>query len=108
MVPRGQGGLNHNRAINSVEGFNNFGIRKLALNLFAERIGVADRQSRRHSFGKIKRVGYLDKYFVEQMRCPGLPQRGDRVCSVGAVEDEVAKSRGVGKGAALPLSPDRA
>jgi len=52
-------------------------LRKFALDLFAERIRVADGQRRRHPFREIERVGHLDQDLPAQIRRARLPQRRD-------------------------------
>ena len=87
VVARYERRLHHDVTVHRVERLHHAHGGKIALHLFAERIGVADRQRRRHSCGHIERIGDVDENFPAQIGCAGLTQRHERVRTIGAVEE---------------------
>src|SRR5262249_28986961 len=106
VVTRHERRLHHDVAVHRVERLHYARVGEPALHLFAERIGVADSQRRRHACRHVERIGDFNENFPAQIGRTCLTQRHKRMRAIGAVEDDVAERRGLGERAALRLAAD--
>jgi hypothetical protein len=88
MIPRDASGVNHHLAINRIERFDNPELREFALGLFAERIGIANRERGWHALRKIERVADLDENLVTEILGSSKVQCGKRIRAVSTVKNE--------------------
>ena len=91
-------GVDHDLTVHGVERLDHLRLRKRALNLLAERIGVSRKERGRPSLGKVERVGDIDEDFAPEVTLTSRSNGVERAFARSAVEDQFAEGCRIGKG----------
>lgn len=97
MISRELRRVDHHDAVHGVQCLDDSCLRKLPLDLLAQRVGVADRERRGKSVREVERVRDVDDDLPVQVVRARHPERFQRSRSRGAVEDDFAERRSVGE-----------